>query len=542
MWFMKLKIDKLVFLILLVTFLKGLVWAAVVPIWHTPDEQAHFAEIEFIAEKKRLPIQILNQKHVEKDLSKEILVSERLLGTERDEKGINKFTYHPEYNIPYASEFIGIHETEISNIPLSWRQEMVKNEATNYPPLYYLYGTIAYLFAYNSDLFTRIFMVRMFSVILLVLTVYFSLKISREIFENNFLMQMAVPILVSFQPMFTFVGAGVNSDNLINLLFTIFIYQGLRVVKYGFSFRLSILIGVIIGLGILTKPQFFIPIPIVLGIFLYELRKKQWKFFIKNLSLFSIFFILFGGWWAIRSFILTGNPTTIKMNSFVNSYSTLTLIDYSKMAFIKTIRETLPWYWGVFKWLGVTLPHLANQILLRIMALGFLGLIFWFIKIIKSKRIGVIEKSLIYLFLVNLIYIGSLYFFDFLFIKSHGFSIGMQGRYFLPAISSQMILLLWGLINLFPSNWLNLRKIVIFCLCLGIIILNFIALAIVFYAYYPAQNLSQALDWISQYKPWFLKGKWFVLLLTCYFIGLIIFLKNLLYMTSNSNSLKVFNN
>ncbi len=523
---METKINRIIFLIILVTFFKGLVWAAVVPIWHTPDEQAHFAEIEFMAEKRRLPTHILNPQRVEKDLSREILMAEQLLGTERDEAGINKFTYHPEYNLPYENGQIGKYEREINNFPQSWRGEMVKNEATNYPPLYYLSGSIPYLLFYSSDLFTRVFVVRVLSVLLIVLTVYFSFKIGREIFSDDFLMQISIPILVSFQPMFTFVGSGANSDNLINLLFTIFIYQGLRVIKKGFSPSTSGMMGIIIGLGLLTKPQFFIPIPIALSLFFWETRKKQWGTLFKNFLLFTLSFLAFGGWWVIRLSFLTGNPTTVNLGGFNNSLATFSIFEYVKTAFIRTIRETLPWYWGVFKWLGLTLPRLANQILMRITLLAAVGLLWGGIRMLKNKKFGHIEKSMIFLLLVNLVYIGSIYLFDFYFIRSHGFSIGMQGRYFLPLISTQMIFLSWGIINLFPKKWLNLRKIVIILLCLGMVVLNFVALTTVFRAYYQANDPGQAINWLSQYKPWFVKGAWFVSLLGFYLLSLGWFVKN----------------
>ena len=218
-------------MILLVTFLKGLVWAIVVPIWHTPDEQAHFADIEFISEEKRLPAYILFPGiKPEKDLSKEILVSEQLLGTERNEAGNNKFTYHPEFNIPYSQTPTGLNENKIITTPLSWRKDMVGSEPVNYPPLYYLLGSLVYLIFYSSDLFTRVFMVRVFSIIISLLVVYFSFKIAEKIFPHDIIYQLAVPILVSFQPMFAFVSSGVTSDNLTNSLFTIFIYLGLKVI------------------------------------------------------------------------------------------------------------------------------------------------------------------------------------------------------------------------------------------------------------------------------------------------------------------------
>jgi len=39
--------NKLLLLLLLGHFLKELVWLAIIPIWHFPDEEQHFSEVAF---------------------------------------------------------------------------------------------------------------------------------------------------------------------------------------------------------------------------------------------------------------------------------------------------------------------------------------------------------------------------------------------------------------------------------------------------------------------------------------------------------------
>src|SRR5437879_260840 len=124
-------------LLLLVSFLKELVFISVLPIWHGPDEQAHFGQIANYVELGRLPTGPQN-------LNKEIYTSEVLLGTLRDKFGTNKFTYHPEYKIEYTSSRTGKYERQITTLPLTSRQELVINESTNYPPIYYWVGSLGY--------------------------------------------------------------------------------------------------------------------------------------------------------------------------------------------------------------------------------------------------------------------------------------------------------------------------------------------------------------------------------------------------------------
>ena len=113
-------------LLLLVTLFKQITFSAVTPLWHGPDEQAHFAQVQYIAEFGQ---PVANDNKV-KDLSQEIFISEQLLGTARDEFGKNKFTHNPGFRIEYTHTTIGKYEPLINNLPKITRINFVKSEAT----------------------------------------------------------------------------------------------------------------------------------------------------------------------------------------------------------------------------------------------------------------------------------------------------------------------------------------------------------------------------------------------------------------------------
>ncbi|HEY5600900.1 MAG TPA: DUF2142 domain-containing protein, partial [Patescibacteria group bacterium] len=241
-------------LLLFATFLKGMAWASIVPIWHFPDEQAHFAQVNYFAQESKMP------KGPGFDLSKEIFISEQYLGTERDGQGNNKFTYHPQYKIDYTNSRTGKSEFEIANLPKSFKSEFVKREATHNPGLYYMLAFPFYKFVDGQSLFARVISVRFLSVILATLTVFVVFKISQLIFEKNKVFQIALPALVSFQPMFTFSTSGVLPDSLVFLLFSLFIYLTLLVLKNGWTMsRIFWLTLILIG-GFFTRQNF----PIIL--------------------------------------------------------------------------------------------------------------------------------------------------------------------------------------------------------------------------------------------------------------------------------------
>src|SRR3972149_556362 len=101
--------KEIIIFVLILLFIKQILWTAIVPLWHFPDEQAHFAQAVYLAEKGTQP------PDGEFDLTEEIRISENLLGTERDKSGNNRFTFHPEYKIPYSNKFVGLYEKEIQS-------------------------------------------------------------------------------------------------------------------------------------------------------------------------------------------------------------------------------------------------------------------------------------------------------------------------------------------------------------------------------------------------------------------------------------------
>src|SRR3989344_1929977 len=102
--------KKLFILLLVFLFFKQLIWESLVPLWHFPDEQAHFAQVAYLGEMGPQPGK------TPFDLTEEIRISENLLGTERDNSGNNRFTFHPEYKIEYAPVLYGIYEEKINKL------------------------------------------------------------------------------------------------------------------------------------------------------------------------------------------------------------------------------------------------------------------------------------------------------------------------------------------------------------------------------------------------------------------------------------------
>ena len=429
------KSKLLIFLLLLVIFTKGVVWSFFIPAWHFPDEQEHFAHIACNAEAKK---ECGRSAPESGNLNKEIYLSLDLLGVDRDSFGNNKFTYHPEYNIDYSGNFTGIYEKQIINIPLENRTIFVKNDIAQYPEFFYNISKIPYNLVYFSDLFTRLFAVRIFWLALVLVIVYCAFKTGEMVGSKKFALTCAV--LVGFHPMLTFVSSGVTGDNLYNALSSLVILFCAYILTKGLKLKYLAVLVLLIILGIKTKPQFLIMLGIILSVVLYRtivyLKKNKLK--IKNLLIPACILVVI---FAFLNFLLKYRISKITSGGFyfylggktaIESYS---LADHFLWTAKHTFREVLPWYWGVFRWLSLALPRWVNRVQMRILLVAGIGLVYKLVLLAKNKKFS--KKDIVFLFMLYsaVLYFLVLFVWDWDFTRSHGFSFGIQGRYYFPVLS-----------------------------------------------------------------------------------------------------------
>lgn len=506
-------------IIIIVTFFKGLTWIAVVPLWHTPDEAAHFSTIQHYAEQIDL-----TKVRSGFGASRELQITEQFLETERGDDGTTAFTFKPNYKIQYSQSQAGIYEKEISSLPIEYRKQLVHHEQAYYPPLYYWIGQIIYQSVYKSDIILRAFTIRLFSILTIIGVVIVSYFLAKEIFPQKKYLHLTLPIIVSFQPMLSFVSAGINSDNLFNFLFSLFLLLGVYLITRGLDLKKVMFLGGIVGLGFLVKPQFIIALVIAICLIIYDfVRTKRVLFFISTSIIFLTIMIAFGGFTAIQEAMANFRESGlllpyIETGSFSNPQSEPSFFSHLQNSFRQTIAQTLPWYWGVFKWLSLTLPRVINQILMRVMLVGAIGLVVKFFLDLKKRDFSRPNQAFIFLAFSAIIYFFAIIWRDWQHLRAFGFSLGIQGRYFFPVLTAHLTLLFVGLLTLTPEKF---KKITVALAVIGSILLNFIALYTVIATSYVLNSFTVVINQMSQYKPWYFKGELLIVLFCSYLIATI---------------------
>ncbi len=471
--------------LLLVVSFKQLLWISALPIFQTPDEQAHLAQLAYLAEHQvtKVPTNV--------DLSLEIATTEELLGTRRDSYGNNKFTYHPEFNITYSKDQTGIFEVAMATLSGSARTVYVGGEAAHYPPLGYVTSLPFYYLAYDSSLIERIFASRLLNLIIHLLQVLVAYKIGKTIWKKE-REALVLGILVSFQPMISFVAAGIHPDNLLNLLYSLGLLFLLRVIRDGLRLKHLVGLGIVLVLGFYTKQLIFPFFPLALATLTYVLLKKK-----RLLALGSSLVVLLG---PIPLFFV---PISLPYLPLATVHH-ITLPEYLNFRLKRLVFEMWPWYWGVFRWLSLALPREVMRLITRVALLASVGIGIYFLKVVTKRQPLTFEAKAAILFLVStLTYIIYLFLWDFRLMDYLGFSQGLQGRYLFPNIVAHLALFQLGIMTLFSFRK-RLQQAVLGVLAAAMVGLNVVSWWLLSTSYYGTEWQMFLLR-ASQYKPDWIK-------------------------------------
>ena len=403
--------NKWLVIILVFALIKSLVWMLLTPIFQVPDENLHFGLIQYLGENNRFPA-LKTSRHVSLELAK---VAKAV--------NFNWMKSHPVWQ----------------GLPLDWQQQIksinfqARKTFSDYqsmggqklPKAYSITGAIVYKIFSRADFFWRFYSLRFLSVIFGLITVYLTYLIALNLFKRPAL-ALSAAVAVAFHPMASVIFSSVTYDSLAILASTVFLYWAVKFIQTKKK-KFQWLALIIALFGITIKSQ-LIGLSIV---WLFLLTKKQLKF----LPLFFIIFI-FLGWQMhdIQEFLLVF-LAWFQANNWhqVNNYLSV----YAK----PLMAEVFPWYWGVFGWLEKVMPLIIYRIMKIICALSLIG-------ILISRP----YRRLKFLLILTIVMAAVVFVNDFFIFSQRGSNFGVQGRYFLPAVSAQMILLIFGLSKFIPPK------------------------------------------------------------------------------------------
>lgn len=286
--------------------LRGLFYAAALPLWEGYDEYSHFAYLQHLARYNTIPVP--GKSRISREVAAS-LSSTPLPWTLRDAPGA--ISYDRFWTMSRESRDARL--AALRPRPESGRDEDPAAEViyeSQQPFLYY--GLMAPVLALSNSLSlpTWVFLLRCASILLCSLAVPFGFAIARRVLGNDYLAVGAVAIAVSMpEALINF--SRVGNEGLALVLYTILAYLCLEMLDRGPALGRSVLMGVTLGCGLLTKAYFLTAIPAVCFVFALALRSKaaSWRRAGVHLAATLGIAILLSFWWYRFIYRTTGDLT-----------------------------------------------------------------------------------------------------------------------------------------------------------------------------------------------------------------------------------------
>jgi 4-amino-4-deoxy-L-arabinose transferase-like glycosyltransferase len=225
----------------LVALANGLAWSFIVPPFQVPDENAHYAYVQQIAERGTLPRERPSQSGLSprEDMTIDALLSFGIVG-HRD---------NPAPETEAQQEVLD----RIAHEDLSAKGSGYALSATANPPLFYALQAIPYRAVGTGNVLDKLAAMRCLSALMGALTVLLVFMFLRESLPGSRWAWPAGALLVAFQPLFGFMSGGLNSDDLLYLTAAGLLWAIARAFHRGLSPVNGALIGGFLGLGLITK-------------------------------------------------------------------------------------------------------------------------------------------------------------------------------------------------------------------------------------------------------------------------------------------------
>ena len=475
----------LVALLVFIMLVKGVLWSLAFPLWQGPDEDDHYAVIQFIAETGRLPDE------ADVFLPDEVALSRALAD-------VGRIPYAPEQRQAFSQTAVGPNEAAFATLPSESRAStelQATGKLMHATPFYYVVAAAVYRLFDQGDLLYRAQVQRILAVVVGAPLVVVAYLITRLLFPHDAAMRLTIPTLVAFHPMITEITAVVSVDGLLILCYSLLIYLSLRLLQSGLDWRLGLAMGVVFSVGLLTKPTLNGYAPVIALLVVYDWwrgRERRQAILIGTLVM-GLAILIPAGWWMQRSYRINQGDL-FYFNPVIEGHRIVTnpLYNYPFLAHMFDYYHSV-WggifttWWAHFGWLDTALPPWVYFFLRGLTFLAIGGLVYRLLRGTRRRGEGATgrggdaatgrpgEQLLPWgmMAVAILLPVFLLQYYDLSFWHTYGLGRGLQGRYWLGTVIPMLIFFVAGLLAWLPTRWHAAAHL---ALRFGIILLNFVSL------------------------------------------------------------------
>ena len=432
---MSVRYQKLFLLIFAIYLVLAASYAMLTPAWQAPDEPAHFNNIVHIVTTGHLPV-------------------------------LQPGDYDQAYLEKLKAERFPPH---LSIAPVRYEAHQ--------PPLYYLLMSPLLALLRGARLSVQMRILRLLNVGVGGLLLFFIWLSGRRLFGGREDVALLAMGFAAFLPMHIAMSASINNDALTEVIIAATLLQLLGALQDAeTSPRHWAMIGLLIGLGLLTKFQAYILIPLAGAVWLWQLwqswrtHRLQARAWLGGMALALPALLLPLPWW-LRNLRIYGptDPFGLERHNAVVVGQPRTIDWISQQGWESYLHRLITFtfrsFWGVFGWMGVFMDARV-YLLLTILTLLILAGLAWQVWRWRRRRLHLsrFQQRGVALLLLHLALVTAAYLWYNLDFVQH------QGRYFFPALLPISIFAAIGLLGLFSpggSRWGLSLAVIMLCWWLG---------------------------------------------------------------------------
>lgn len=234
------------------------------------------------------------------------------------------------------------------------------------PPLYYLICVPGYLTLHGVSEDAPAYAARLVSLIAGLAIVLLTVAMARRLFPYHTLPRVIAPAIVALLPMHLNVSASVGNDALGGVFCTAVLALLLGAFPRWQGWRRSVLLGVLTGLGLLSKSSCVLLLPLILVALLIPERDRPVtiKQTIAQFAIVLSCCLLVSGFWLLRNLRLYGDPFAFKAfnEGFSSSPHPSFFLDKGMSLFaylLMVVQLTFMTFWGMFGEVNESIKRLA---------------------------------------------------------------------------------------------------------------------------------------------------------------------------------------
>lgn len=302
-------------MLLILAALRGGLYASLLPPWGLIDEEQHFHYVQHLAEQRAIPV--VGQTYLSPSLVDSIFAARRWE------------VFH--------------WWTPASTDPRTWGLEGHSYEGYQ-PPLFY--GLLAAVYQFlPDDILSKVYLYRWLLVGLSLLTIWITYRLTSELFPNQPELPLAAGLILVLLPERTMAVSRINNDVLLEVIAAAFIWILTRIELHGLSVRRSQGLGLLLGLGLLTKMS-MAPLALLLPLSFWSQRRSAgwWR----SLLWLAGIAAALAGPLVIRNWRLYGDPTGFAAFA---QLSPATSVPLSLASLVAALSDLFRYFWVVW-WQG----------------------------------------------------------------------------------------------------------------------------------------------------------------------------------------------